>query len=176
MFDHGLLVRVEKFRRHLNTYRHTSCTQPNLTHTRDIGFHSPSYSVCCVSTLCTTVSLMSFRISHLFMSVFFIPIFQCPLISIFHALITTSPSVFLSTHPDHLSLASLIVSLTFATPAFAFISSTLLFPMLFYSRHPQHYHLCSSYQIMFTLPQCPCLRQNWSDDGLRLFACVHFEQ
>ena len=37
--------------------------------------------------------------------------------SIFHVLITISSSVILSTWPNHLSLASLIFSLVFATPA-----------------------------------------------------------
>ena len=44
----------------------------------------------------------------------------------FHVLITTSSSVFLSTWPNHLSLASLIFSLMFATPALALISSVLV--------------------------------------------------
>ena len=73
-------------------------------------------------------------------------------ISVFHVLITTSCSVFLSTCPNHISLpcshyyillcislhvlnhhslASLIFSLMFATPALALISSFLIFPILF---------------------------------------------
>ena len=52
----------------------------------------------------------------------------------FHVRITTSPSVFLATWPNHFSLASLIVSLMFATPAIhhiALISSFLIFSILF---------------------------------------------
>ena len=50
---------------------------------------------------------------------FGLPIFRCPPTSIFHVLIITSASIFLSTWPNHLSLASLIFSLMFATPALA---------------------------------------------------------
>ena len=45
--------------------------------------------------------------------------------------ITTSSSVFLSTWPNHLSLASLIFYLMFTTPALVPISSVLLFSILF---------------------------------------------
>ena len=58
-------------------------------------------------------------------------IFRCPLTSIFHVLITTSSSVFLSTCPNHFSLASLIFSLLFATSALALISSFLIFWIIF---------------------------------------------
>ena len=50
---------------------------------------------------------------------FGLPIFRCPPTSIFHVLITTSSSVFLSTWPNHISLASLIVALLFAKAALA---------------------------------------------------------
>ena len=61
---------------------------------------------------------------------FSLPSFSCPLTSIFHVLIITkSSSVFLSTCPKLLSLASLILSLKFATPAFVLVSShSSLFP------------------------------------------------
>ena len=51
----------------------------------------------------------------------------------FHVLITTSSSVFLSTWPNHLSLASLIFSLMFSTPALALIyfATFLIFSILF---------------------------------------------
>ena len=49
----------------------------------------------------------------------------------FHLLITTSSSFFLSTCPNHPSLASLIFSLMFATPALVLISSFLIFSILF---------------------------------------------
>ena len=42
----------------------------------------------------------------------------------FHVLISTSSSVFLSTWPNHLSLASLNLSLVFATPALALLHSS----------------------------------------------------
>ena len=61
---------------------------------------------------------------------FDLPIFRYPLISIFHVLITTSSSVFLSACPNHLSLTSLIFSLMFATPALALISNVLIFSIL----------------------------------------------
>ena len=50
----------------------------------------------CASSLCTPFSFMSFRITSLQLS-FGLPIFRCPLTSIFHVLIATSYSVFLST-------------------------------------------------------------------------------
>ena len=59
-------------------------------------------------------------------------VFQCLLTSIFHVVISTSSSVFLSgcsSISSNLSLTSLIVSLTFAT--FARISSILMFVILF---------------------------------------------
>ena len=69
-----------------------------------------------------------FRSSYLsvFLS-FGLSVLRCPPTSIFHVLITTSSSVFLSTRPNHISLTSLIFSLMFATPALALISSVLIF-------------------------------------------------
>ena len=89
------------------------------------------------SSIFTYFSFMSFLITSLHLS-FGLPIILCPPTSIFHVLITTSSSVFLSTWPNHLSLASIIFSLMFATPALALISSFLIF-----TNHPsQHSHLC----------------------------------
>ena len=51
--------------------------------------------------------------------------------SLFHLLIPKSSSVFLSTWPNHLSLASLIFHFMFATSAIAHISSFLIFSILF---------------------------------------------
>ena len=68
-----------------------------------------------------------FSLLHLLQS--FSP--QVPTISVFHLLITTSSSVFLSTGANHLSLASLIFSLMFATPAIALFYSILIFLILF---------------------------------------------
>ena len=44
----------------------------------------------------------------------------------FHLLITTSSSIFLSTCSNHISFASLIFSLMFATPSLGLISSFLI--------------------------------------------------
>ena len=49
----------------------------------------------------------------------------------FPCLITTSSSVFLFTWPNHISLASLVFYIMFATPAIALISSVLNVSMLF---------------------------------------------
>ena len=49
----------------------------------------------------------------------------------FHVPITTSSSVFLSTWPNHLRLASLIFSLICHTCHFALVSSFLIFSILF---------------------------------------------
>ena len=84
----------------------------------------------CASSLCTPVPLTSFRITSLYFS-FGLPIFQGSFTSIFHIPITISSSVFLSTWPNHLSLASLIFLLAFTTPALAHISSLLIFSILF---------------------------------------------
>ena len=75
-------------------------------------------------------SFMYFLITSLHLSLG-LPIFQCPPTSIFHVLITTSSSVFLSTCPNHPSLASLIFSLMFATPTLALSSSVPIFSTLF---------------------------------------------
>ena len=50
-----------------------------------------------------------------------------------HVIITTSSSVFLSTWPNHPSIAYLIFTLVFATAALARISSFLIFSILFIS-------------------------------------------
>ena len=83
----------------------------------------------CVSSLCTYFSFIFFVSPH---RSFGIPLFRCPLTSIIRALIrpTTCSSVFPSTCPKHLSLASLIFSLMFATPALALIYSFLIFSIL----------------------------------------------
>ena len=85
------------------------------------SFHSPCCPVLRVvcrallSHSCRPVCVTSLHLS------FGLPIFQFPLSSIFHVLITTSSSVFLSTWPNNLSLASRIFSLMFATPALGLI-------------------------------------------------------
>ena len=81
----------------------------------------------CAFSLCTPFSFMYFHIKFL----------QClwsSYLSVsthFHLPITTSSSVFLSTCPNHCSLASLIFSIMFATPALALISSFLIFSILY---------------------------------------------
>ena len=67
--------------------------------------------------LCTSSLQLSFAL----------PILQCPFTSIFHVLITTSSSVFLSVCHNHLSLASLMFSLMFATPDLVLIPSVLIY-------------------------------------------------
>ena len=59
----------------------------------------------CASSILTPASFMSFLMTSLHLS-FGLPIFRCPPTSIFHVLITTSSSVFISTCPNHLSLTS----------------------------------------------------------------------
>ena len=106
-------------------------------------------------------SFVSLLLPSLHLS-FGLQLFPCPPTSIFHELIDVSSSVFLSTWPNHLSIASLIVSLIFATSVSVSVSvlannalpahhtclcsclviSDLLNPL--YSYHPsQHSHLCS---------------------------------
>ena len=81
-----------------------------------------------LSTFSGLVLLLSLLVSPgcLFLYIttlsFSLPMFRCPPTSIFHVVITTSSSVFFSTWPSHPSLASLIFSLMFATPALALIS------------------------------------------------------
>ena len=78
----------------------------------------------CACSIFTCFSFMSFLITS----------FRSSYLSVsthFHVLITTSSSVSVSTWPNHLSLASFIVSFMFATPAFAHISSFLTFSILF---------------------------------------------
>ena len=57
-------------------------------------------------------------------------IFRCPPTAICYVLITTSSSVFLSTWPTHLSLASLVFSLMSVTPALALkvYDTNLIYP------------------------------------------------
>ena len=88
----------------------------------------------CVSSIFTTFSVMCFLITSLHLS-YGLPMCQCPLTSIFHVLITTSLSVFLSTRPNHLSLTSLVFSLMFSTPAIglSLIYSFLIVSALFIS-------------------------------------------
>ena len=77
-------------------------------------------------SLLVSPEVVSFLVTSLHLS-FGLPIFRCPPTSIFSSLHLLSSSVFLSTCPNHLSLASLIFSLIFATPPLALISSFLLF-------------------------------------------------
>ena len=93
-----------------------------------LSFHSP-LSPPCASAIFTCFSSMCFLTTPLCLS-FGLPIYQCPPTSMF-SVITTSSSVFLSTCPIHLSLTSLIFSLTFATSALDLISSFLIFSILF---------------------------------------------
>ena len=67
----------------------------------------------------------------------------------FHVLINTSTSVFLSTSPNHISLACLIFSLMFATPALALISSFLIFSVIFVPSS------ISTFSFLFFLPILP---------------------
>ena len=61
---------------------------------------------------------------------FGLPIFRLPPASLFNVLISKYSSVFLSTWLNHLSLASVIFSLRFATPALALMVSdtNLIYP------------------------------------------------
>ena len=93
---------------------------------------------------------LSARLSLLYTSLqasFCLPIFQCRHILIatlssthVHLLITTSSSVCLSTCPNHLSLASMIFSLMFATSGLAVISSALIVTILVISIIPLNIH------------------------------------
>ena len=91
------------------------------------NFHSPrSPLLCLFSRYSGLLRVFSYNITP--------PQFRSSYLSVsthFHVLITTSSSVFLSTWPNYLSLASLIFSLMFATPALALISSFLIFSILF---------------------------------------------
>ena len=80
----------------------------------------------CASSIFTCFSFMSFLKKSLSSG---LPIFQCPptsMFSLLHLRQSFSPSC-----PNHLSLTSLIFSLMFATPALAFISSFMIFSILF---------------------------------------------
>ena len=84
----------------------------------------------CASSLCTTFSFMSFLITSLHFS-FDLPIFRCPPASIFHVIITTYSSVFLSTWSNHLGLGFYYFLTYVCPPALALISSFLIFSILF---------------------------------------------
>ena len=88
----------------------------------------------CASSIFTWFSFLSFLIISLHLSFL---IFLCPPTSIFHVLITTSSSVFLSTLPNHLSHGFLIVSRV-CYSSLVLISSFLIFSIL-YSHHPSQY-------------------------------------
>ena len=115
----------------------------------------------------------------------------------FHLLRTTSPSIFLSTCPHHLSLASFISSLCQTFPCSYVFCPDLLNPL--YSYNPSHNcHLCPFQQVFFQFFSVPrwaishfhTLAQVWwrsyilplstqrtyschrSDDGL---ICCHFQ-
>ena len=68
------------------------------------------------------ITLSQFQSTH---------VYRRPTTSNFHIRITSSSSVCLSTWPNHPSLATLIFSLIFASPAIAPISSVLIFTILF---------------------------------------------
>ena len=98
----------------------------------------------CGSSIFTWFSFMSFLITSLHLS-FGLPILRCPPTSMFSFL--QSSSAFLSTLRNHLSLASLIFSLVFAT--LALISSFLDLPNPLYSHHNTQYAIQSN---LFQLP------------------------
>ena len=86
----------------------------------------------CASSIYTSFSFMSVLITSLHLSVGR-PIFRCPPTSMFSLLHLLQ--VFLSTWPNHLSVASLIFSPMFATPAIALISSAMIFSIVFSPIH-----------------------------------------
>ena len=97
----------------------------------------------CASSNYTLLS-HSFFITSLHLS-FGLPIFRCSPTSIFHVRITTSSSVFLSTCPNHISLAYLMFSHEFATPALVLVCFIPFLQSLnpLHSRHPsEHSHSC----------------------------------
>ena len=85
----------------------------------------------CASSFCTPFSFMSILIASLDLCLVFLSFGIHPLPYSMFSLKMTTSLVFLSTWPNHLSLASLIVSLIFATRAIALISSCLIFSILF---------------------------------------------
>ena len=92
------------------------------------------FSMSTISGLVLLLSLpcffsMSFLITSPHLSLG-LTIFRCEPTFIFHVIITTSCSVFLSTWPNHLSLASLMFSLMCAKPVVALMSSFLIFSIL----------------------------------------------
>ena len=121
---------------------------PNWSQRIKCSFSTFSRLVSSAYSLGTPFSFVYFRTSlHLS---FGLPIFRCPLTSILHVLITTSSSVFLSTWPNHLSVASLIFSSCLPhLPLLLFrlssSSQSPLFPSIpIYSHHSsQHSHFCS---------------------------------
>ena len=95
----------------------------------------------CASSLCTNFAFMSFCITSLHLS-FSLPIFRCSLASMFSLL--TSSSVFLSTWPYHLNLASLIL-LTYVchTCPCSYLFCSDLLNLLSSHHPPKHSHLYS---------------------------------
>ena len=131
-----------------------------------VRFHSPRSPVF-VSCVCTPVSFFMLTLLHLSC----LPIFQCPIFSIFHVLITTASCFFLSTCPNHLSFTSLIVSPMFATPALIHVllfllswsSQSSLFPSSIstFSLSVISIVYCSAFlSVHASLPH----NQNWSGD------------
>ena len=109
------------------------------------------------SSIFTCFSFVPFLITSLHLS-FSLPTYRYPPTSIFHILITTPSSVRLSTWPNHLSLASLIVSLMFAPhlPLLLFLHSWYSHSSLFPSSISAVSFLY--YLASFAQPfQCPCL-------------------
>ena len=108
----------------------------------------------CGSSIFTWFSFMSFLITSLHLSSFGLPILRCPPTSMFSFL--QSSSAFLSTRRNHLSLASLIFSLVFAT--LALISSFLDLPNPLYSHHNTQYAIQSN---LFQLPYMSMISIHW---------------
>ena len=109
----------------------------------------------CTSSIFTCFSFMSFLITSLHLSFgIFVSVSTH-----FHLLITTTSSVFLSTWPYRLSLASLPFSLMFATRALALISSFLIFSILFIPIIHLNIliSVLSSKVCSACLSHCPCL-------------------
>ena len=80
---------------------------------------------------CIKLSISTFSSLLLLLSVFISSSYPFLFSTHFHVLITTSCCVFLSTWPNHLSLASLISLLMFVTPALHCIPSVVIFSILF---------------------------------------------
>ena len=102
----------------------------------------------CASAIFTCFSFMAFLIASLHLS-FGLPIFRCPPTSIFPVVITIYSSVFLSTWPNHLSLASLI--------CFTYVCHTCPGSLLFLHSWSSQSSLCPS-SISRHPGNCPMLR------------------